>query len=146
MGKGGCFQPQKGIFRGKIALLRGIRRMARANRDSLPECVRNIIHRCYKKEFLLRFARDRHRWLQWFFEGKKRFGAYILNYAVTSNHIHLLVKDGREREVILQTMQLIAGRTGQGYNRRKNRKGFFWEDRYHATAVEAHHHLIQGMV
>jgi len=65
---------------------------------------------------------------------------------VTSNHIHLLVQDGREREVIPQTVQLIAGRTGQEYNRRKNRKGAFWEDRYHATAVEAGHHLIQCMV
>jgi hypothetical protein len=43
-------------------------------------------------------------------------------------------------------MQLIAGRTGQEYNRRKNRKGAFGEDRYHATAVEADHHLIQCMV
>jgi putative transposase len=52
---------------------------------------------------------------------------------VTSNHIHLLVRDGKEGEVIPQTMQLIAGRTGQEYNQRKNRNGAFWEDRYHAT-------------
>jgi REP element-mobilizing transposase RayT len=120
--------------------------MARANRHYIPGCVWHITHRCHKREFLLRFARDRQRWLQWLFEGKKRFGTCILNYAVTSNHIHLLVQDGREREVIPQTMQLIAGRTGQEYNRRKSRKGAFWEDRYHATAVEADHHLIQCMV
>ncbi|VAW65049.1 Transposase and inactivated derivatives [hydrothermal vent metagenome] len=33
-------------------------------------------------------------------------------------------------------MQLIAGRTAQEYNQRKNRKGAFWEDRYHATAID----------
>ena len=120
--------------------------MARANGHYIPGCVWHITHRCHKREFLLRFARDRQRWLQWLFEGKKRFGMCILNYAVTSNHIHLLVQDGGEGEVIPQTMQLIAGRTGQEYNRRKNRKGAFWEDRYHATAVEADHHLIQCMV
>ena len=65
---------------------------------------------------------------------------------VTSNHIHLLVKDGQEREVIPQTMQLIAGRAGQEYNQRKNRNGAFWEDCYLATAVEAGQHLIQCMV
>ena len=43
-------------------------------------------------------------------------------------------------------MQLIAGRTGQEYNQRKNRKGAFWEDRYHATAVESGSHLIQCLV
>jgi putative transposase len=34
-------------------------------------------------------------------------------------------------------MQLIAGRTAQEYNHRKDRQGAFWEDRYHATAIEA---------
>ena len=81
--------------------------MARANRHYIPGHVWHITHRCHKREFLLRFARDRRRWLQWLFEGKKRFGTCILNYAVTSNHIHLLVRDGQEGEVIPQTMQLI---------------------------------------
>jgi hypothetical protein len=70
----------------------------------------------------------------------------VLNYAVTSNHIHLLVRDYGERDVIPDSMQLIAGRMGQEYNLRKHRKGAFREDRYHATAVEADTHLIQCMV
>jgi putative transposase len=56
---------------------------------------------------------------------------------VTSNHIHLLVFDGGERDVIPKSIQLVAGRTGQEYNQRKNRNGAFWEDRYHATAVSS---------
>jgi REP element-mobilizing transposase RayT len=95
---------------------------------------------------VLRFARDRKRWLQWLFEAKKRYGVRILNYAVTSNHIHLLVVAGGDREVVPKTMQLVAGRTAQQYNIRKKRKGAFWEDRYHATAVENHGHLVQCMV
>ena len=43
-------------------------------------------------------------------------------------------------------MQLIAGRTGQEYNQRKNRQGAFWEDRYHATAIEADEHLHRCVV
>ena len=65
---------------------------------------------------------------------------------MTSNHIHLLVKDGQRWDGIPKTIQLIAGRTGQEFNQRKNRKGAFWEDRYHATAVEADFHLIRCMV
>ena len=60
----------------------------------------------------------------------------ILNYTVTSNHIHLLVADDRDRGVIPKSIKWVAGRTRQGYNQRKNRKGAFREDRYHATAVE----------
>ena len=69
----------------------------------------------------------------------------MLNYVVTSNHIHLLVIDS-EPEVIPRSLQLIAGRTGQEFNQRKERKGTFWEDRYHATAVEGNEHLIRCLV
>ena len=40
-------------------------------------------------------------------------------------------------------MQLIAGRTAQEYNRRKNCHGAFWEARYHATAIQAGDYLHQ---
>jgi hypothetical protein len=57
---------------------------------------------------------------------------------VTSNHIHLLAVDEGERDVIPESMQLVAGRTGQEYNIRKGRKGAFREDRYHATAINGY--------
>ncbi len=47
-----------------------------------------------------------------------------LNYIATSNHIHMLVVDTGE-DVIPKSLQLIAGRTAQEYNIRKNRKGAF---------------------
>jgi REP-associated tyrosine transposase len=43
-------------------------------------------------------------------------------------------------------MQLIAGRTAQEYNQRKNRHGAFWEDRYHATAIQADEHLHRCII
>jgi putative transposase len=43
-------------------------------------------------------------------------------------------------------MQLISGRTAQEFNRRQQRKGAFWEDRYHATAVQTNDHLARCMV
>ena len=119
--------------------------MARANRHYIPGCAWHITHRCHKKEFLLKFSRDRHRWVQWLYAARKRYGLVILNYTVTSNHIHLLVVD-TDQNVIPQSMQLIAGRTAQECNQRKNRNGAFWEDRYHATAVQTDRHLLSCMI
>ncbi len=116
--------------------------MPRAKRHFIPGYVWHITHRCHKKEFLLKFARDLRVWMSWLFEAKKRYGLKILNYTATSNHIHLLVLDSGERAVIPRSMQLVAGRTAQEFNYRKKRKGAFWEDRYHATAIETNHHLI----
>ena len=70
----------------------------------------------------------------------------ILNYAVTSNHIHLLVVGDNQRDVIPNSIKLVAGRTGQEFNQRKSRKGAFWEDRYHATAVESGEHIFRCLV
>jgi len=36
--------------------------------------------------------------------------------------------------------------SGQEYNKRKNRKGAFWEDRYHATVIEKGEHLLRCIV
>ena len=120
--------------------------MPRANRHYIPGCVWHITHRCHKKEFLLKFARDRRRYLHWLFEARKRYGLSILNYTVTSNHVHLLARDNGDRDVIPKSIQLIAGRTGQEFNQRKSRNGAYWEDRYHATAVETDKHLIQCLI
>jgi REP-associated tyrosine transposase len=56
-----------------------------------------------------------------------------------------LVKDTGPN-IIAQSMQLIAGRTAQEYNQRKYRQGAFWEDRYHATAIETDEHLHRCLV
>ncbi|BBO71393.1 hypothetical protein DSCA_53330 [Desulfosarcina alkanivorans] len=66
----------------------------------------------------------------------------ILDYTVISNHIHLLLADDGARNAIPDSIKLIAGRTGQEFNQRKKRKGEFWEDRCHATAIENAEHLF----
>lgn len=57
--------------------------MPRVNRYFLPDHVWHITHRCHKKSFLLKFARDRRAYLRWLFEAKKRFGLRALDYGVT---------------------------------------------------------------
>ena len=75
----------------------------------------------------MNFPRDRRRWIEWLYQTKKRYAVLsVSNYMVTSNHVHLLAFDNRGRNVIPDSIELIAGRTGQEYNVRKNRKAAFW--------------------
>lgn len=116
--------------------------MPRANRNFLAGYVWHLTHRCHRRQFLLRFVRDRRAWRGWLFEARKRYGLSVLDYTVTSNHVHLLVLS-RGGDEIAASMQLIEGRTAQLYNRRKGRGGAFWSDRYHATAVQSGEHLAR---
>lgn len=112
--------------------------MARANRNFLPGRIWHITHRCHKKEFLLKFRRDKRLWLYWALQAKIRYGLIILNFVITSNHIHLLamvVANRTRQQAMPQALQLIESRIAQDYNARKERRGAFWEDRYHATAI-----------
>ncbi len=120
--------------------------MARAKRHFVPGYVWHITQRCHKKEFLLKFNIDRRKWLHWMFQANRRFRISILNYTVTSNHIHMLAMCDREQDAISRSIHLAAGRTAAGYNQRKERSGAFWEGPFHATAVETDKHLIHCMV
>jgi putative transposase len=119
--------------------------MPRANRYWLSGHVWHLTHRCHRRQFLLRFARDRRLWTKWLYEVRVRNDLCVLDYAVTSNHVHLVVRD-RGRGEVAASMQLLEGCTGQAYNRRKRRLGAFWQDRYHATAVESGEHLARCVV
>lgn len=104
----------------------------------------NITQRCYQQQFLLNDDADRRRWLYWLFQARKLYGLSVLNYVVTSNHVHLLVQDpGRPR--LDASMQLINTRTTKELNRYHRRKGALWEADFQATAIQTNAHLARCM-
>lgn len=57
-----------------------------------------------------------------------------------------MVYDNGRKHVIPRSMMLAASRVALEYNKRKKRSGSYWEDNYHATAVESGSHLQQCLV
>lgn len=119
--------------------------MPLTNCHYLPGRIWHITHRCHQQALLLQFKRDRRLWQRWLFEARRRYGLQVLNYMATRDHIHLLIRDRGEAE-IPRAMSLIAGSTAQAFNGRKHRRGAFWEDCYHATAVESGEPLQRCLV
>ena len=64
--------------------------MARANRHFIPGHVWHMTHRCHKREFLLKFSKDRNRWIELLFEVKKCHQLSILNLGLvlSSSKVH----------------------------------------------------------
>lgn len=120
--------------------------MPRPIRFFIPGHVWHLTHRCHNREFMLNYAYYRKLWMKWLYEGTNRYDVPILNFMVTSNHIHLLVLAPKDMEAIPRLMQLVAGRTGQEFNQRRNRKGAYWEKRYSATAVQTGEHLVRCLL
>ena len=100
----------------------------------------HVTHRCHDRQFLLRFERDRRNYVSRLRETASRFAVEILDYTITSNHVHLLLWAPRLEEVSA-AMQFLQGVTARDYNRRRKRQGAYWSDRYNPTLIENGPHL-----
>ena len=68
--------------------------MGRANRLPVEGGIFHVTQRCHNQAFLLKLARDRNPYRQKLREGLADFGGLsLLDYAVTSNHAHVLLKN-----------------------------------------------------
>src|SRR2546428_1465588 len=108
--------------------------MARAHRLHGGGGIFHITHRCHNRAFLLKFARDRDAYRHLLREALQQFEVCVLDYCLTSNHVHLLI-DAAARTEVSGFMQKVAGEFARAYNRRKSRTNAFWGDNFHATLV-----------
>jgi Transposase and inactivated derivatives len=124
----------------KVGPLGKLRLVGRANQFNSGGGIFHLTHRCHNRAFLLKFARDRDAYRAIVREQLEAFEVWLLDYCVTSNHVHLLL-DAEDRLQISGLMRNAAGEFARAYNRRKGRMNAFWGDNFHATLVEEGRYL-----
>ena len=100
--------------------------MPRANRYLLPGHIYHLTHRCHNRLFLFRFAVHRNRYRAKLRAAANQFDLSLLDYSITSNHVHLLAF--AEAADPVSQFQKANVEFAQDYNRRKGRSGAFWQD------------------
>ena len=110
--------------------------------STAAEQVWHITQRCYQQQFLLADEVDRRRWVYWLYQARRRYGLSVLNYVVTSNHVHLLVQDN-SRFSLRAGLTAINTRTTREFNKRYGRRAPLWEPEYQITAVQTNAHLAR---
>jgi putative transposase len=103
----------------------------------------HITHRCHNREFLFRYKKYRQFYIRHLFEMQKRYKIDVLDYIITSNHVHLLLtaKNGAR---ISDGLRYLHGRVAQFYNLQTGKDGAFWSDRFHSTLIQDGKHLTYG--
>ena len=119
--------------------------MPRRSRNWLEGACYHITHRCQGRAFLLRFATDRNQYVRRLREMRGIYYISVLDYMITSNHIHLLVS-AKTPETISEAMRFLEGSFAQDYNRRKGRQGAVWQGRYKPTLIENGIHLARCLL
>ena len=114
--------------------------MSRMQRKILPGRSYHITHRCYNREFRFQRAIERNNYRMRLFEMSHKYKIKVLDYMITSNHVHLLLWADIASE-ISAAMRFLQGTTAQDFNRRKKHTGAYWSGRYNTTLIQDGNHL-----
>ena len=115
--------------------------MPRAARYLQEGYLYHLTHRCLDGAFFLRFSKERDLYREWLRVGARRYHVPVLGYAITSNHVHVVV-EAADRLAVADMMKLAAGAVAENRNRRKEREGSMWEHPYHCTKIQDGRHLL----
>jgi putative transposase len=64
----------------------------RLPRPQIRDCCVHVTQRCQQREYLLKFAVDRQQYQRRLLQASRKFWRLrFLDYAITSNHVHLLL-------------------------------------------------------
>ena len=65
---------------------------------------------------------------------KKRYRFQIKNFCIMNNHLHLLIKPGKD-ESLSRIMQWILSVFAMAWNRKHNLKGHVWGERFYSRII-----------
>ena len=77
---------------------------------------------------------EKHTYLKYLNEEKKKYDIKVLAYAIMDNHIHLLIYDKRE-ENISKWMQIVNTKYAKFYNKENDRVGYVYRDRFKSKPI-----------
>jgi len=112
-------------------------RIARAVAAGFPH---HIVQRGNNKETVFFDDEDRIRYLALLKKYSDKWDSPVLSYCLMTNHVHLLAKP-KEDEALYKMMQGVTLCYTQHINRKYNRSGRLWENRYHSCIVDSEGYL-----
>ena len=114
--------------------------MARQARQQSQSGIYHLILRGINKQVIFEDHEDRGKFL-WCLRYYKESGQYqVYGYCLMSNHIHLLIKEGQEP--IATTMKRIGVSYVSWFNRKYERCGHLFQDRFRSRPVESDEYFL----
>lgn len=114
--------------------------MPRIARQKSYTNVYHIILRGINKQDIFFEDIDRWKFLKELKESKEKYKFEIYAYCLMDNHVHLMIKDNQEQ--INKIMQSIAISYAIYFNKRYDRIGHLFSNRYNSRAVENQYYLL----
>lgn len=114
--------------------------MPRQARRKSESGIYHIIVRGINKQVIFEDDEDREKFIGYLQYYKDIAGYLLYGYCLMDNHIHLLIKEGKES--IGNTMKRIGVSYVSWYNRKYDRAGHLFQDRFKSEVVETDEYLL----
>ena len=109
--------------------------MPRNTRLIFPNIYHHAMQRGNNRQGIFNDKVDRLYYLKWARKLALQYQVPIMGYCLMTNHVHLLVLP-RNEDGMINFMKLLAQRYTQYYNRKYQRSGKLWENRYKIHPVD----------
>jgi putative transposase len=115
--------------------------MPRTARLRAPGLPLHIVHRGHNGEACFRTERDFERYLEVLEEASALYHCLVHAFVLMTNHVHLLVTPQEALSASLM-MKKVAQKHAQVLNRREERVGSFWSDRFYSSVIQTDRYLL----
>jgi len=115
--------------------------MARKPRLDAPGVLHHVVARGIERSDIFRSDPDRVDLLDRIADASRTDGFRVLAWALMSNHLHLLLRSGSPG--VSRSMQRVLGGYASGFNRRHQRCGHLFHNRFGSTLVEEQPYLLE---
>ena len=108
--------------------------MPRFPRSYIKTSYFHVITQGINKSFIFKYPEDIKMYIKIMYNLKKEHNLEIIAYCVMNNHTHMLVKV-EEISVLSKYMQCINTKYAKYYNKKYNRVGYVFRDRYKCEGI-----------
>ncbi len=110
--------------------------MARPLRICLPNLTYHVFSRCIEQQPKMKPDLYKELMLEVVGKAMDKYRFELISYQIMDNHFHFVIKTVEEGACISRIMQYIKARFAESYNKRLNRVGAFWSERFKDQIVE----------
>ena len=118
--------------------------MPRTPRRELPDGIYHVTSRGVARAAITRDNHDYVALRSQLREVIRKFGWNVFAYCLMPNHYHLIIET--ERELLSAGMHRLNGLYAQHFNRRHDRVGHVFQNRYQVSVIESDEHLLTAVV
>jgi putative transposase len=101
-----------------------------------PKLTYHTYSRCADKSTMMKSDHMKDLMLAVIAMAQKRYAFDLISYVIMDNHFHFIIKTIDNGAPISRIMQFIKAQFALRYNKKMNRTGPFWNERYGDTIIE----------